>query len=78
MLGRLEMGVDECITAYIQLMGKIFKKPSKWNLAASLFGKIEPRFNATELEDAINEVISSCGTNPTDLFNDRAERGCRV
>lgn len=78
MLGRLEMGINECITAYIQLMGKIFKKPSKSNLAASLFGKIEPRINATKLEGAINKVISSCGANPTDLFNDQAKRGCRV
>ncbi|KAI9923368.1 hypothetical protein MW887_009938 [Aspergillus wentii] len=78
MLGRLEMDVDECIAAYIQLMKKIFEKPSKWNLAASLFGNIEPRFDASKLEDAINQVISRCGANPTDLFNNQAERGCRV
>lgn len=78
MLGRLEMDVDECITAYIQLVKKIFRKPSKWSLAASLFGHIQPRFDASKLEDAINEVITSCGANPTDLFNNQAERGCRV
>ena len=78
MLGRLEMEVDECIAAYIQLMKKIFRKPSKWNLAASVFGNIEPRFDASKLEGAINEVICSCGASPTDLFNDQAERGCRV
>ncbi|OJJ80604.1 uncharacterized protein ASPGLDRAFT_38966 [Aspergillus glaucus CBS 516.65] len=78
MLGRLEMGVDECIAAYVQLMKKIFEKPSKRNLVTSPFSKIKPRFNASKLEDAINQVISSCGANPTDLFNDQAERGCRV
>lgn len=78
MLGRLEMNVDECITAYVQLMKDIFKNPSKWNVAASLFGDIRPRFDASKLEDAINEVISNCGANPTDLFNDQTERGCRV
>lgn len=77
MLGRLEMDVDQCIMAYIQLMKIIFGKPSKWALS-SLFGKIEPRFDAEKLEGAINEVIISCGVNPTDLFNDQADRGCRV
>lgn len=72
------MDVDECIDAYVQLMTKIFEKPSKWNVAASLFGSIEPRFDATKLEGAINEVITSRGANPTDLFNDQAERGCRM
>ncbi|PYH40038.1 phospholipase, patatin family protein, partial [Aspergillus saccharolyticus JOP 1030-1] len=78
MLGRLEMDVDECIVAYIQLMKKIFRKPAKWNLAASLFGNIEPRFDASKLEEAINQVVSSRGANPTDLFNNQIKRGCRV
>lgn len=69
MLGRLEMNVDKCIAAYIKLMRNIFEKPSKWNLAAGLFGKIELRFDASQLEGAINEVISTCGTNPTNCFN---------
>lgn len=42
MLGQLEMEVDECIMAYIQLMKNIFRKLLKWNLAASVFGNIEP------------------------------------
>ncbi|PYH40041.1 phospholipase, patatin family protein, partial [Aspergillus saccharolyticus JOP 1030-1] len=78
MLGRLEMDVDECIAAYIQLMKKIFRKPARWNLAASIFGNIEPRFDASKLEEAINQVISSRGANPTDLFNNQTKRGCRV
>ncbi|KAJ6042987.1 FabD/lysophospholipase-like protein [Penicillium canescens] len=77
MLGRLEMNVDDCILAYIKLMKMIFGKLSKRSLS-SLLGKIEPRFDANKLEGAINEVISSCGAKPTDLFNDQADRGCRV
>jgi hypothetical protein len=77
MLGRLEMDVDECIMAYIKLMKKIFGKPSKRGVS-SLFGKIKPQFDASKLEDAINEVISDCGAKPTDLFNDQANRSCRV
>jgi hypothetical protein len=71
------MDVDECIMAYIKLMKMIFDKPSKRGLF-SLFSKIEPRFDAEKLEGAINEVIISCGANPTDLFNDQANRGYRV
>lgn len=78
MLGRVEMEVDECIAAYVKLMRNVFENPSKWSLAKSLFGKIEPRFDASKLEGAINEVICSHGASPTDLFNDQAERGCRV
>ncbi|KAJ5851796.1 FabD/lysophospholipase-like protein [Penicillium soppii] len=77
MLGRLEMDVDECIMAYIKLMKMIFGKPSKRGVS-SLFGKIKPQFDASKLESAINEVISNCGAKPTDLFNDQANRSCRV
>ncbi|KAJ5614917.1 FabD/lysophospholipase-like protein [Penicillium hordei] len=76
-LGRLEMDVDECIMAYIKLMKRTFGEPSKWGLS-SLFGKIKPRFDANKLEGAINEVINNCGAKPTDLFNDQADRSCRV
>ncbi|KAJ5597686.1 phospholipase patatin family protein [Penicillium hordei] len=54
MLGRLEMVVDECIMAYI-------------NLIKMIFGKIKSRFDASKLEGAINEVINNCGAKPTDL-----------
>ncbi|CAG8397747.1 unnamed protein product [Penicillium salamii] len=77
MLGRLEMDVDECIAAYIKLMKEIFGKPSTRNLS-KLFGKIKPQYDARKLEGAINEVINSCGTNTTDLFNDGVHRSCRV
>lgn len=78
MLGRLEMSVDECITAYIQMMQIIFTGPSEWSHVRSLLGSIKPQYDASKLEDAINQVISSREANPTDLFNDQVERGCRV
>ncbi|CAG8001826.1 unnamed protein product [Penicillium nalgiovense] len=77
MLGRLEMDVDECIMAYVKLMKMIFDKPSKRSVS-SIFGQIKPQFDANKLEGAINEVINNCGAKPTDLFNDQADRGCRV
>lgn len=77
MLGRLEMDIDECIAAYVKMMGNIFEKPSRRRLF-NIFGKTEPRFDAGKLEDAINQVISGCQASPTDFFNNNAERGCRV
>lgn len=71
------MDVDECIAAYIKLMKIIFDKPSKRGLS-SIIGKIKPQFDATKLESAINEVITSSGSKPTDLFDNQVDRGCRV
>lgn len=42
------------------------------------FGKTESRFDSKKLESAIQEVITSHGASPTDLFNDQVDRGCRV
>jgi hypothetical protein len=77
MLGRLEMGVDECIAAYTKLMKSVFETKSRWS-PAGLTGKIKARFDATKLETAIKEVITHQGMSEADLFNDGVERGCRV
>jgi hypothetical protein len=77
MLGRLEMDVDECITAYTGLMKTVFERKSS-RFPASLTGKIKSRFDGTRLETAIKEVITDHGAKETDLFNDGIERGCRV
>jgi hypothetical protein len=77
MLGRLEMDVDECITAYTKLMNSVFETKRRWS-PAGLTGKIKARFDATKLETAIKEVITRQGSKETDLFNDGVERGCRV
>lgn len=78
MLGRLEMDVDECIAAYTNLMKRIFEKQPKRNPIKGLFGSIEPRFDANTLEDAIKEVITNSGPDPTDCFYDQTKCGCRV
>lgn len=76
MLGRLEMSVDECIDRYIKLISTVFEKKSRWPV--SLSGNIRSRFDATKLESAIKDVVTSHGAEETDLFNDGCERGCRV
>ncbi|KAB8219792.1 hypothetical protein BDV33DRAFT_204096 [Aspergillus novoparasiticus] len=76
MLGRLEMSVDECIDRYIKLISTVFEKKSRWPV--NLSGNIRSRFDATKLESAIKDVVTSHAAEETDLFNDGCERGCRV
>lgn len=77
MLGRLEMDVDQCIQAYVNLMSKVFeKKVHKFPI--TLGGEVQSRFDSEVLKDAVNEVITSCGFSPDDPFDDGVQRGCKV
>jgi len=77
MLGRLEMDVDECISAYCELMKTVFNEKLRWT-PFSLTAKIKAQFDSTKLESAIKKVITSHNASEADLFNDGIERGCRV
>ncbi|OQE36867.1 hypothetical protein PENCOP_c011G04056 [Penicillium coprophilum] len=73
MLGRLEMGVDECILAYTELMESVFseklnKVPVDWS------GKIVSQFDSKRLKKAIENVITRAGLSPADLMNDGKPR----
>jgi Patatin-like phospholipase len=76
MLGRLEMDVDECISAYNKLTKAVFKEKSGW-LSANWMGRTTTRFESNRLKSAIEEVIGSKGASAVDLFNDGNLRGCR-
>jgi hypothetical protein len=77
MLGRLEMDVDDCITAYSELMETVFKKKSS-GLNFSLRGKLKAQFDSQKLRSAIEKVIHGANASTTDLFNDDKNRGCRT
>lgn len=77
MLGRLEMDVDECISAYAELMERVFIKQSG-RLPLDLSGNIATRFDSEELKSAVEQVVIRSGASVTDLFNDGQTRGCRV
>jgi hypothetical protein len=77
MLGRLEMDVDECISAYSKLMESVFEEKSSW-LPVSWTGRTKARFDSSRLKKAIEEVITGQGVSTTDLLNDRSLRGSRV
>ena len=77
MLGRLEMDVDECITAYNELAAADFADKLT-STPVNLKGEVESRFDSDKLKRAIQNVISQSGASETDLFNDGTERGCRT
>lgn len=77
MLGRLEMDVDECITAYSDLAKAVFCQ-KKSRLPFNLKGKVNAQFDSSKLEKAVRETIKKCSVSETELLNDGAERGCRT
>lgn len=77
MLGRLEMDLDECISAYSTLMESVFAEKSSW-LQIGWKGGIKAQFDSTRLRCVIEEVITRQGASKTDLFNDGSPRGCKV
>ncbi|TVY64167.1 Calcium-independent phospholipase A2-gamma, partial [Lachnellula suecica] len=79
MLGRLEMSVEECISAYIELMGTVFEsKLAMSKVKIALTGKVAPRFDSANLEMAIKKILHDRNIPDTELFNDGKTRGCRV
>ena len=77
MLGRLEMTVEACITAYEELMKSIFEA-KRSRLPVSLPGKTKARFDSGKLRKAIEKVVTENGASPEDLFDDGRERSCNV
>ena len=76
MLGRLEMDVDECITAYSELAEAVFGEKLS-SFPFNVKGKIKALFDSAKLEKAVRKVAQSSASK-TDLFNDGTERGCRT
>ena len=77
MLGRLEMDVDKCIAAYIDLTETVFDEKLN-SILINIKGKIKPQFDSSKLESAIRKVAAQSSAAGTDLFNDGTERGCRT
>lgn len=74
MLGRLEMDVEDCISAYTSMFETIFGKKG---LPVSIWGKIKGRFDSNVLEECIRAILKERGLSEAELFNDGKER-CKV
>ena len=77
MLGRLEMDVDQCITAYSDLAEAVFGEKLS-SIPSTIGGKVKARFSSTKLKEAIQKVIVDSGQSELELFDDGSERGCRT
>lgn len=77
MLGRLEMDVHECITAYSGLAEAVFSQ-KKSRLPFNLKGKVKAQFDSSKLEKAILATIKKRGISEAELFNSETKRGCKT
>ncbi|EGU85090.1 hypothetical protein FOXB_04404 [Fusarium oxysporum f. sp. conglutinans Fo5176] len=79
MLGRLQMDVDECISAYNNLIKVVFSKEARVHQSKfNLLGQTQARFDSGGLKDAIEKTLRDRGLSPTDDMVDSLEPGCKV
>lgn len=76
MLGRLKMGIDECIKAYAELSDIVFQK--KHHRVNIFKGTVRGRFSSPELEAAIKKIIRDNGFSEDDLLQDKPNAPCKV
>jgi hypothetical protein len=77
MLGRLEMTVEECIEAYLQLMTQVFEKRENRSIIGIL-GGVKPRFSSNVLKDAMSQVLRDRHLPLDEKFDDGTKPRCRV
>ena len=76
MLGRLRMGIDECIRAYLEFFEHVFAKPrSLFHLYSPL--KIHAQYDQRKLQEAAREIVVMSGLPEEALLKD-PEADCRV
>ena len=75
MLGRLRMSVADCITAYLSLSDRAFRKTRH---RATVKGQVQGRFDAEELARAVREVVKQQGLQSDALLKDVPEARCKV
>lgn len=75
MLDRLQMNIDSCITAYVNLSERVFKK-RRHRLTIS--GTVQGRFDSHKLEKAIKEIVIKSGLSKDALHWDIVPARCKV
>ena len=75
MLGRLKMSVGDCITAYLSLSNRVFRKTRH---RVTVKGQVQGRFDADELARAVREVVKQQGLSENALLKDAPETSCKV
>jgi hypothetical protein len=75
MLGRLKMSVADCITAYLSLSDRVFRKTQH---RVTIKGQIQGRFDAEELARVVKEVVKQQGLQENTLLKDETATACKV
>ena len=75
MLGRLQMSVADCITAYLSLFDRVFRKTRH---RVTVKGKLQGRFDSDELAQAVRGVVRQQGLQDDALLKDETGAGCKV
>jgi hypothetical protein len=75
MLGRLKMSLADCIAAYVSLLNHVFRKTRH---RVTVKGRVQDRFDAEELVQAVKEVVRHQGLQEDALLKDTAGAGCKV
>lgn len=76
MLGRLRMSVEECITAYIELSSRVFRKNHV--MPVTIRGKVKARYSSSELQRAIQDVVEAHHLERDALLKDTSPQACKV
>ncbi|RBA22458.1 hypothetical protein FPRO05_00805 [Fusarium proliferatum] len=79
MLGRLQMDVDECISAYNDLIKVVFNDKARVHQSKfSLLGQTQARFDSGGLKAAIEKTLKDRGLSSTDSMVDSRKPDCKV
>ncbi|KAK3319786.1 acyl transferase/acyl hydrolase/lysophospholipase [Cercophora scortea] len=79
MLGRLHLSVDDCIKHYLALSQRVFAKPQENEITHMIRVFLEtPKFNCSELETAIKDVIRDSGYEENTLLKDAPTARCKI
>jgi predicted acylesterase/phospholipase RssA len=76
MLGRLDMTIDECIDAYIELSDRVFRK--KHMLPVKISGSIQGKFDSAALEDSVKKLLRNHSLGEDALLKNIGPGKCKV
>jgi hypothetical protein len=69
------MSVADCITAYLLLSERVFRKRRH---RVTVRGKVQGRFDSEELARAVKEVVHKQGLPEDALLKDESNSTCKV
>ncbi|KAI4122850.1 MAG: hypothetical protein LQ338_005584 [Usnochroma carphineum] len=75
MLGRLEMDIDDCISAYTTLSDQVFQKQRH---RINITGQIQGRFDTAKLERSVKDIIVQQGLQEDALLKAPDDACCKV